>query len=629
MESLFLTAVLFLGAAVLVVPVAMRLGLGSVLGYLAAGPAIAPLVALTGADTHDVQHYAEFGVVLMLFLIGLELEPRALWDMRGRLVGLGGLQVGLTAALVAAALWMLGLAPASAVSVGLILALSSTAIVLQTLSEKNLMRSAGGRSTFAVLLAQDIAVVPVLAALPLLAATLPAVPTAATHGVVNPGEADKAEPLSSLVQTLPGWAVTALTLAVVAGIMLAGHFLSRRAFRFVHAARLPEMSTFFSLAIVVGIALAMQAVGLSPALGSFLAGVVLANSEFRHQIEADIRPFKGLAMGIFFMTVGAGIDLSVLASAPGAVLGGTLALILGKALVLAGLGLGFGLRGRDLALFALGLAQGGEFGFLLAAFAAGQGLLTPGFAQGLVLAISLSMLLTPALFLLGDRLGRRLVRPGADPAPDVVDEKGRVLIAGIGRFGQVVNRLVRTSGLSTTVLDNNPATIELMRRFGVKGFFGDPARPDLLDAAGLAEATVLVVAVDDPAAALRIVRHARARRPDLHIVARARDRVHVYELYQAGASDIVRETFDSAVRAGRYVLENAGFTDYEAARMSQAFWRLDRAGLRELAALWVPDQPVHLNAAYVAQARELDADLETALIEELQDERAARSAAVG
>lgn len=619
MDSALLQATLYLGLAVVVVPLAVRLGVGSVLGYLAAGLLLGPVLGLAGAETEGLQHLAEYGVVMMLFLIGLELDPRGLWAMRGSLLGLGLAQVLLTSAGLAAALLALGYDSRAAVALGLMFSLSSTAIVLQTLTEKRLLRTPGGRSSFAVLLAQDIAVIPMLAALPLLARVTPTAGAGAdaAHG---------AEPLAQLVQSLPPWAAALVTLAIVAGIVLAGHFLSRPVFRFVHASRLPEMSTFISLLLVAGTAALMQMVGLSPALGTFLAGVVLANSEFRHQIEADIRPFKGLLLGIFFITVG--IDLGLLAGAPLRILGLTLLLLALKSALLFAIASAARLRGADRWLFAFGLAQGGEFGFVLAATALGEHVLAPAEARTATLVIGLSMLATPLLFLAAQALSRRRAAVRADDrAPDKVEERARILIAGIGRFGQVVNRLVRSAGLSTVVLDADMGTIETMRRFGVKGYFGDPSRPELLEAAGLREAAVLVVAVDDRDSANRIVRFARHLRPDLHIVARARDRVHVYELFQAGADDIVRETFDSSIRAGRYVLENSGFSDYEAALISQTYYKLDRAAMKDLAELWVPGQPVHLNEAYVARARQLDRDIETALIEALDDGRPEASAA--
>ncbi len=635
MEGFLLQASLYLAAAVLVVPIAIRLGLGSVLGYLAAGILLGPVFGLAGTQAQDLQHVAEFGVVMMLFQIGLELEPRTLWDMRHRLIGLGGAQVLGTTAVVTGGLIVLGQPWQVAVTIGMLVSLSSTAIVLQTLNEKNLMRSAGGRATFSVLLTQDIAVVPILALIPLLAlpsgagqtVAEPAVTNAATLSDTADAATSSAAPLISFVQSLPAWADATLTLAIVASIVLVGHFLTRPVFRFVHASRLPEMSTFISLLMVLGIAFLMMLVGLSPALGTFVAGVVLANSEFRHQIEADIKPFKGLLLGLFFMTVGIGVNFAVLASAPLTILGLTLALIGIKLAVLYAVALGFGIKGRDRWLFTLGLAQAGEFGFLIVSFARDEGVLGLATGQVVLLVISLSMLLTPLLFIVFDRLAKRLLAHASAPEADEITEKGRVIIAGIGRFGQVVNRLVRTSGVPTVVLDADMATIETMRRFGVKGFFGDPGRPELLAAAGLAEADVLVVAVDDRDTAVRIVKHARSERPDIHIVARARDRVHVYELYQAGANDIVRETFDSSIRAGRYVLENMGFTEYEAATLSQTYYKVDRGAMRDLAELWVPGQPVHLNDAYINRAKQLDRDLETSLIEQLDEARPKNQAA--
>lgn len=626
MESLLLQASIYLGAAVLVVPLALRFGLGSVLGYIVAGISISPILHLIGADAGEVQHFAEFGVVLMLFLIGLELEPKTLWEMRVKLLGMGGAQMVLTTLAVAVALNAIGVFWTSALVMGLLLSLSSTAIVLQSLTEKNLMRTAGGRSAFSVLLTQDVALIPILALVPLMA--LPAIqgPQAAQFGVINPSEASAekvgaAEPLISLVQSLPDWGAALLTLAIVGGIVLAGHYLSRPIFRFVHASKLPEMSTFISLLMVLGIAFLMMLVGLSPALGTFVAGVILANSEFRHQLDADLRPFKGLLLGLFFMTVGVGINFDILAREPLTVFGLTLGLMLIKALVLLAIALVFRLRGQDRWLFTLSLAQGGEFGFVIIAFARSEGAVSLAHGQMALLVISLSMLLTPLLFIAYDRLAQRLRQGKPHLAADDITEQGAVIVAGIGRFGQVVNRLVRGSGLKTVVLDNDMATVDAMRRFGIKGFFGDPSRPELLEAAGLATAQVMVVAVDSREVALKIVRFVRERRPDIHIVARARDRVHVYELYQAGANDIVRETFDSSVRAGRYVLENMGFSEYEAAKASQTFTRVDRAAMRDLAQLWVPGQPSHLNAPYVARARELERDIASALMEELHDLR--------
>ena len=617
MEGFLFQASIYLAAAVIAVPIAARLGLGSVLGYLAAGIIIGPVLGLVGSETQDLQHFAEFGVVMMLFLIGLELEPRALWDMRHKLLGLGGLQVVLsTLALMAIAL-AYNQPFGVALAIGLTLSLSSTAIVLQTLSEKGLTQTSGGRSVFSVLLTQDIAVIPILAFLPLLITTLPIQFTAdgaimrqgidADHGADHYG--------LSLVDGLPYWGVTLVTIAAVGAVILAGVFLTRPVFRFIHAARLREMYTALALLIVVSISFLMMLVGLSPALGAFLAGVVLASSEFRHELETDLEPFKGLLLGLFFITVGAGINFTLLFADAPAIVSMALIVILIKGIILWGLAVAFKIRGRDRWLFALGLAQAGEFGFVLVSFSVKQSVIPLDVAETLLLVIALSMLITPLLFILYDKVSRRIEESGNGHAEeDEIDEEGPVIIAGIGRFGQIVNRLVQANGFKTVVLDHDMETIAVMRRFGYKGFLGDPTRPDILRAAGLADCRVLVVALDDPEAAVRLVGYARKLRPDLHIVARAHDRTHVYRLYQAGADDIVREMFDSSLRAGRYVLENMGLSEYEAAEAERLFYHHDRDSVRELAELWDPNIPAGQNKAYVERAIELQKELETAFL---------------
>ena len=617
MDAFLYQATIYLAAAVIAVPLAARLGLGSVLGYLAAGIIIGPVLGLVGAETENLQHVAEFGVVMMLFLIGLELDPRALWAMRHKLIGLGGLQILLsTLALMVAALfagetWQVSLA------VGLTLSLSSTAIVLQTLSEKGLMQTGGGRSAFSVLLTQDIAVIPILALLPLLA--IAPGPQIGADGSIDRGDAAahlaSAHDGLSLVAGLPGWAVTLTTLGMIGVVVLAGICLTQPLFRFIHASNLREMYTALALLIVVGISFLMTLVGLSPALGAFLAGVVLANSEFRHELESDLTPFKGLLLGLFFITVGAGINYRLFLANPGDLLGLALLVIVAKGLILFFVGRAFGLRRRNHWLFTLSLAQAGEFGFVLLAFSRQQGVIPEALAEKLLLVIALSMLITPLLFILYDLLSHFMGETRVEHEPDEIDEQGPVIIAGIGRFGQIVNRLVRASGFKTILLDNDIRAVQLMRRFGVKSFLGDPTRPELLKAAGIAKAHVLVVALDDPEKTVSMVAYVRRTYPDLHIIARAYDRNHVFELYKAGADDIVREMFDSSLRAGRYVLEKIGLSEYEAAQAEQTFYAHDRLTVRELASLWQPGVPASENAAYIARARELEKDLETALLE--------------
>lgn len=617
MESFLFQATIYLLAAMVAVPLAMRFGLGSVLGYLIAGIVIGPVLGVAGSETIDLRHFAEFGVVMMLFLIGLELEPRALWDMRNRLIGLGGLQIVATTALVTAGGMMLGQPLTVSLAVGAIFALSSTAIVLQTLTEKRLMQTPGGRASFSVLLTQDIAVIPMLAIFPLLA--LPVLPRLAPDGSMQLAPPTQESSAMSLVTGLPGWGVTLVTLAAVGFIVLAGVFLMRPAFHFVHASRLRELNTAFALMIVVGIAALMNLVGLSPALGTFLAGVVLANSEFRHELESDIAPFKGLLLGLFFITVGAGIDFNSFLSAPLKIVALALGIMAIKFVVLAGLGVLFKLKGRDYWLFTLGLAQAGEFGFVLISFSLQQNVLPASLAETLLLVIALSMLLTPLFFILYEVLARRVADTKADAEPDDFHEQQPVIIAGTGRFGQIVNRLVQLGGFQTTVLDHDLKTIQLMRQFGFKAFLGDPTRPDILYAAGFSTAKILVVALDDRAAATKLVAYARRERPNIHIVARAHDRVHVFELYRAGANDIVRELFDSSLRAGRYVLEQMGLSDYQAGEIEHSFFTMDRRAMRELAELWDPAIPVSKNAAYVRHARALNKEFETALVAGLDE----------
>jgi CPA2 family monovalent cation:H+ antiporter-2 len=620
MESFLYQASIYLAAAVIAVPIAARLGLGSVLGYLAAGIIIGPVLGLVGAETKDLQHFAEFGVVMMLFLIGLELEPKALWDMRHRLLGLGGMQILLSAAALMGVAMAYGQPLGTSLAIGLTLSLSSTAIVLQTLAEKRLMQTTGGRSVFSVLLTQDIAVIPILAFLPLLAVTLPA-KISQDGSIQLTKDSEHHDAALSLVDGLPAWGVTAVTIAAVGLVIFAGIYLARPVFRYIHAAHLREMYTALALLIVVGISFLMTLVGLSPALGAFLAGVVLASSEFRHELETDIMPFKGLLLGLFFITVGAGINFDLLYSNMPAIISMALLVILIKGGVLWTLGRAFKLKGRDQWLFALSLAQAGEFGFVLAAFSVNQGVIPEDVAETLLLVIALSMLITPLLFILYEVISRRMVSPDTQHVADKIDADGPVIIAGIGRFGQIVNRLVKASGFETIVLDHDMKTIQLMRRFGSKGFFGDPTRSDVLRAAGIMEARVLVVALDDKEAAIKLVKTARKHRPDLHIVARAYDRTHTFRLYQAGANDIVREMFDSSLRAGRYVLENIGLSEFEASAAEKVFYAHDRESVKELALLWRPDIPVMENEPYIARAKELEKELETALLLRSEDKQ--------
>ncbi|MCZ4273211.1 monovalent cation:proton antiporter-2 (CPA2) family protein [Maritalea porphyrae] len=610
MTGLLFQGFIYLCAAVIAVPIAKRLGLGSVLGYLIAGIVIGPITGLVGSETQDIQHFAEFGVVMMLFLVGLELEPRALWDMRNRLLGLGGLQVGATTLIIGTIAYLLGVPWQSAIAVGLVFALSSTAIVLQTLNEKGLMKSDGGQSSFSVLLFQDIAVIPMLALIPLLAIQEYLDHLHDDHGASSGGHGAE----MSLVEGLAGWQVAGVTVLAIVAVVVGGHYLSRPLFRFIAGAKLREVFTAAALLLVVGIALLMTLVGLSPALGTFLAGVVLANSEFRHELESDIDPFKGLLLGLFFITVGAGINFGYLFDQFAIVVGLTVGLMSIKALVLYCLAIIFKLKGADKWLFTLGLAQAGEFGFVLLSFTLQNGVISNELSQLLLLVVALSMLLTPALFIAYERLLLPKLTNEQQRKEDEITEQGTVIIAGTGRFGQIVNRMLLGNGFKTVVLDLSAEAVDRVGRFGVKTFFGDASRPDLLHAAGLHEAKMIVVAIDDEARALEIVRHARQVRPDIHIVARARDRNSVYDMYYAGANDMIRETFDSSVRAGRSALEGLGIHPYEAEKIASAFVELDLWGIRQLAELHNPDIPPHENDEYIKKAIEVRDEMDRAMV---------------
>src|SRR3954468_2526702 len=448
-------AFVYLAAAVLAVPIAKRLGLGSVLGYLLAGVAIGPFGLHLAGDAEAAMHFAEFGVVMMLFLVGLELQPARLWAMRGPVLGAGGLQVGLTAAAVAAIGIAFGFDWRMALAAGLILAMSSTAIALQILAERGLLKTGGGETSFAVLLFQDVAVIPILTVLPLLALA-----PAAGHGDAAHG--------ASLMATLPPWAQALAVLGAVAAVVLGGRLLTRPVFRLIAETRLREIFTASALLLVIGIALLMQAVGLSPALGAFLAGVVLADSEFRHELEGDIEPFKGLLLGLFFLSVGAGIDFAQVAGAPLTVAGLVLLLVAVKAAVLVGLGLAARRPRPEILLTAMVLSQGGEFCFVLLAFSVQNGVLPQAEAGLLVSVVALSMPITPLLMMAYGRLADRLATTDLPPEPDAIGAQGSVVIAGFGRFGQIVGRLLLAHGHAVTVLDHDMETIEQLRRYGFR-----------------------------------------------------------------------------------------------------------------------------------------------------------------
>ncbi len=589
-------AFVYLLAAVVSVPVAKRLGLGSVLGYLIAGACIGPFaMRFVGKEGADVMHFAEFGVVMMLFLVGLELQPRLLWRMRGPVLGMGGAQVLGTAALVGLAAWALGFPWKQALATGLILAMSSTAIALQSLGEKGQMKTPAGQSSFAVLLFQDLAVIPLLALLPLLASG--AVTAAAPHAPHGGGP------------DLPGWQNALLTFGAVALIAGGGRYLVRPIFRYIARTGLREIFTATTLLLVVGTALLMQSVGLSPALGTFLAGVALSDSEFRHELETDLEPFKGLLLGIFFIAVGASIDFGLVAAQPGKIAAWVAGLLLLKSLVLLVVAKAGGLSMDGGSLMAAALSQGGEFCFVLLSMAQKAAVLPEPVAKPLTAVVALSMAATPLLLLLHEKvlLPRLQTRENKREADAIPDHDNPVLIAGYGRFGHIVGRLLQVHRIGTTVLDLDSEQVDFLRRIGMTLFYGDASRPDLLQSAGAATAKLFILAIDDEEKALQIVEAVRHHYPKLTILARATSRIHAYEMIKRGAHHIYRETLGSSLELGAEALKLLGYPAHEALRAVRAFREQDERTVRVMADVWFEH---HEGAAYENAARDQIAEME-------------------
>lgn len=602
-EDFFFQAFIYLVAAVVSVPIAQKLGLGSVLGYLIAGVIIGPFgFGFVGQEkSDDVMHFAEFGVVMMLFLVGLELQPSLLWRLRLPILGLGGLQVSVTTLAVAILGIIFGLTWQMALAVGMILAMSSTAIALSTLKEKGLMKSDAGQSAFSVLLFQDIAVIPILALMPLLAIKNPSV-TQAAHRVIFVAATEKSTSIPPLLQAL-------LVISVVGGIILVGRFLMRPVFRMIATTRLQELFTATALLIVIGIALAMQQVGLSPALGTFVAGVVLAENEYRHELEGDIEPFKGLLLGLFFISVGASINFNLLFSQPLLILGLVIGLALVKFAILLSLGRLFKIELSQNLIFAFFLAQGGEFAFVLFSFATQNKVLTASVAEPLVAVVALSMVVTPLLALINDRLVQPLFsRNAPEPEADEIDEtENPVIIVGFGRFGQIVGRLLLANGFKITVLEHSPTQIDLLRRFGWKVFYGDASRLDLLHAAGAEQAKLIVIAIDDREKIIQTIELIHKHFSHLKILARAIDRRHAYELIRLGVDVIERETFASSLDLGVQALKLLGVRSYKAYRAARMFKEHDVEAMYEVAQIEGDEAQV------MARSRQLSQDLEQLL----------------
>ncbi|KPZ65353.1 Glutathione-regulated potassium-efflux system protein KefC [Pseudoalteromonas sp. P1-16-1b] len=592
-------ALIYLAAAIVAVPIAKRLGLGSVLGYLIAGILIGPYALGVVGDQTDVMHFAEFGVVMMLFLVGLELQPSRLWTLRHSILGLGGLQVVLSAAAIFAfCYWFFAMHWQTALAIGLMLALSSTAIVLQSLEEKGWLKQEAGQNAFSVLLFQDIAIIPILALLPLLAFA---------------PQGNSKDVNDSIIASWPIWQQVGVSVAVIAAIIAGGKYVSAPLFRYIAQTHMREIFTIFALFLVVAISLVMQSIGLSPALGTFLAGVVLAESEFRHELEADIEPFKGLLLGLFFITVGASINFELLFNQFSIVIALVVLLIVIKACILFALAVTFNISSKQKLLFTLALAQGGEFAFVLLSVTTTLSILTPEQTSLVTLVVAVSMLIAPLLLMLYEQLQKRSssTKPEFDK-PEQISTAKHVIIAGYGRFGQIMGRLLHAQGYEITVLDHSPSQIELLRRFGNTVFYGDAARQELLEAAGAHTAQMLVVAIDNPDKTIEIIKLAHKNYPQLKIVARAIDRRHAYQLLNLKVDAFNRETVDSAINLAIESLQLLGNSKEDAERAGKLFRDHDRAAVLQLAELWGDD------ASYGVAVRQRMEDLKQVLQQDKQ-----------
>ncbi|QMT31286.1 monovalent cation:proton antiporter-2 (CPA2) family protein [Alysiella filiformis] len=609
MTYILIYTFIYLFFAVVAVLSSQKLGLGSVLGYLMAGIVIGPTLGLVGKEAESIQHIAEFGVVMMLFLVGLELAPQMLWQMRHKLLGLGGLQVLGSVGAIAAVAMAFGQTWQISVAIACILALSSTAIVLQTFAEKQLLQTEGGQAGFAVLLFQDVAAIPMLALLPLLAVGGHQAASADAHS-------------SNILAGQAGWVVALVSVAAIALILFAVRYLVPFVFRFIAKTRLREMFTVFTLTLVVGIAALMSLIGLSPALGAFIAGVALANSSYRHEMESNLEPFKSLFLGLFFITVGASMNFGLLGSHFVEIVAITAGVMLIKAVVLWILGKGFRLSALSSKLFALSLAQAGEFGFVLLSIANQSHVLPKDIHDKTSLVVALSMLLTPLLFIFYDKVlaKRAIIAENENRPDDEIHEENPVVLLGHGRFGQQINRMLIACGFHVTVIDNHAEMVEGLTKYGIKTYYGDATRPELLSAAGLHQAKLLIVCVGDNHDSTEIVAYARHNYPHLIIIARAHDRLHAFDLKHAGASYIIRETADSAMRSGRIALECLGLSSEKAREAAKFYEARDRYQLEQASNVYRAGQSFFDNQEMMDLARTTDEETHQLMMKLLRGE---------
>lgn len=600
----FFQALVYLAAAVIAVPVAKKLGLGSVLGYLLAGIIIGPfLFGFIGEEGQDVMHFAEFGVVMMLFLVGLELQPSMIWKLRKSIFGLGGFQTGITAAIIMGIVFIMGFAWQTGLAIGLTFALSSTAIVIQSLNEKGLMKTEVGQNAFSVLLFQDIAVIPILAILPYLA----------IEGLVTE-TSEVAHHSTTWVDGWPIWGKTLLTLGVISTIVFAGKYLISPAFRLIAKADLRELFTIAALLLVISTAALMTMIGLSPALGTFVAGVVLAQSEYRHELETDIEPFKGLLLGLFFIAVGASIDFHLIAESPKLIFGLVAILIAVKFVVLFVIGYFFKMGLDKNLIFSFSLAQGGEFAFVLLSFSTTNSILSSDVANPLIAVVAISMALTPLLMLFNEKLIQpRFGTKESVKEADEMQEDKKVIIAGFGRYGSTIGRFLQTNGVYATYLDIDPDNVDLLRKFGLKVFYGDASRHDLLNAAGAAEADLLIIAVDDPEKTKEIVAVVKKHYPKLKMIVRSQSFFGSYSLIEQGVDRIQLEFLDSALRMGTDALCHLGHRRHESFRASKTYRKNVEKFIPELSEVWQD------RSLLISEAKKRMQFLEKSMLQEKED----------
>lgn len=576
MNGFLVNAILYILAAIICVPIAKKLGMGSVLGYLFAGILIGPY--LLGFITNegqgqDIMHATEFGVVMMLFLIGLELEPKNLWKMRQLILQVGLSQVLVTSALVFGIGLLLDVRWQISLAAGLSIALSSTAIVLQSLKEKNQMNGPNGKLSFGVLLMQDVAVIPILALLPLLIfgeVTTVATETSGMHG---------------LIDTLPGWAQTLSIFAAIGIVVLLGQFGFGPLLNWVAKTRQRELFTASALLIVVGISFLMELVGLSPALGAFLAGVILANSPYRHALESDLEPFKGLLLGLFFMAVGSTINFSLIINNASTIISLTLGIIALKTVILLVLGKTKKLDLSSNLSFAIGLSQVGEFSFVTYAFALQLGIFDQSISDTLMAVTALSMTITPILMVILDKAIIPTISKShsiSEKDMDKIDEHNKVILIGFGHFGSTLGRFLRANGVEATILDADPDRVEFLRKMGFKVYFGDGTRAELLHSAGAEDASILISALDNTEYSLKLVELCKEEFPHLEVMIRAKNRYDAFELMEMGVKNIYREHLDTSIRMGEDVLKKLGFRAHTVHRLAKQFRDYDEDALKVL-----------------------------------------------